>query len=234
MKHEALIIIPARGGSKGILRKNMALIGGKPLVKFAFDAAKEANLPGRICLSTDDAEIREFGLREGAEAPFIRPAELARDESSTVSVIQHALNWYSLHENFEPEFIVLLQPTCPFRTAQNIRESYQLMLENRSTSLISVNIVHEHPCEYIALARDGFSYIMEPPTKPGRQNFPRVFFINGAIYITKTDFLKKTNMLFDTGSQAYIMDRSESLDIDSPEDLDFANWYYDKKAQAKE
>ena len=97
-KNDCLVLIPARGGSKGIPGKNMALLGGKPLVEFTIRAAINAKLPGRICLSTDDQKIRSFGLSFPIEAPFLRPDELAQDDSDSLSVIKHALDWYS--ENY--------------------------------------------------------------------------------------------------------------------------------------
>jgi len=226
---QALTIIPARGGSKGIPLKNMAPLGGKPLIEFTLRAALDAGLPGRVCLSTDHQGIREFGLGHGIEAPFLRPAELAQDSSSSLSVIEHALDWYRREENFQPDYLVLLQPTCPFRTARNIIEAYRDITEKSGNSLFSVNAVREHPCEYIVRNDDGFAYVMTPPDKPGRQNFPEVFFINGAIYMTRVDFLSGTGRLYDEHAGTYVMAADESLDIDEPEDLAFANWLYDRK-----
>lgn len=223
---QSLLLIPARGGSKGIPKKNIADVGGRPLVEFSIVAALDAQVPGRICLTTDDEEIRAIGLRHSVEAPFLRPVELAQDSSSTISVVLHALRWYEEEADFHPEYVVLLQPTCPFRTARNIHEAYELILEKKSDNLISVNKVNEHPCEYVMSRPGGFSYVMRPPEKTGRQNFPEVFFINGAIYITSVEYFKKTGRLFDENAILYVMKKSESLDIDTPEDLDYANWHY--------
>lgn len=225
---QTMLLIPARGGSKGIPRKNIALIGGKPLIEFSITAALDARVPGRVCLTTDDEEIRKIGLRHAVEAPFLRPKELAGDDIGAIPVIEHALRWYEEEAGFHPEYIVLLQPTCPFRTARNISEAYELILEKKSDSLISVSRVSEHPCEYVMPRPGGFTYVMKPPEKPGRQNFPEVFFINGAIYITTVEYFKKTGRLFDENAILYVMKRSESLDIDTPEDLDYANWRYAK------
>jgi CMP-N,N'-diacetyllegionaminic acid synthase len=211
----------------------MALIGERPLIDFTIRAALGAALPGKICLTTDDAEIRKYGMNAGVEVPFLRPTELAQDGSSTLSVIEHAIQWYENH-GFEPQHIILLQPTSPFRSSRSIREAYDMIRQSNADALISVNAVHEHPCEYIIHGDRRFSYVMKPPDKPGRQNFPHVYCINGAIYIARTAFLKKTGMLFDTSSLIYVMDRSESLDIDNPEDLEFANWIYENKLKPKE
>ncbi len=223
-----LILIPARGGSKGIPRKNIALIGGIPMVSFTIKAAIEAALPGRICLSTDDEEIRSLGLKFSIEAPFIRPHVLAQDDSSTISVIQHALDWYDINSDFHPTAVVLLQPTSPFRSVSSITAAYRMFQDTGANSLISVNVVSEHPCEYIMRTDTGFRFVLEPPEKCGRQNFPEVFFINGAICIVKVSFLKNNGILFDKNSQLYEIPQHESLDIDTPMDLEHANWIYDR------
>lgn len=216
---ESLVIIPARAGSKGIPNKNMSLIDNIPLIEFTIRAALASNIKGRICLSTDSPEIRDFGLSCGIEAPFIRPAELAGDNSSSLDVIKHAIDWYNTNTDFKPDYIVLLQPTCPFRSPDSIKGSINLITEKDSESLISVNKVINHPCEYIIKSNDGFSYVMDPPGTPGRQNFPEVYFINGAIYICKTKFFKETGQLFNRNALFYELDVSESIDIDDPEDL---------------
>ncbi len=231
---ESLILIPARGGSKGIPGKNLALLGGKPLIEHTIRAALDAGLPARICLTTDDERIREFGLTFPVEAPFLRPAELSQDGSGMIPVIQHALQWYKHNENFTPRFLILLQPTCPFRTAQNVREAYQMIIEENSHALISVNPVNEHPCEYVVQEGRGFSYVMDPPELPGRQNFPKVYFINGAIYMVASSFFLRQGTLFDKKALLYVMKQNESLDIDMPEQLDFANWFYEKTRKQKE
>ncbi|KJU81344.1 CMP-N-acetlyneuraminic acid synthetase [Candidatus Magnetobacterium bavaricum] len=223
-----LILIPARGGSKGIPRKNMALIGDVPLLTFTIKAAIEAALPGRICLSTDDEEMRSFGLGFSIEVPFLRPQAFARDDSSMISVIKHALDWYDINYDFHPTAIMLLQPTCPFRKASSIIAAYHMFQRKDVDSLISVNVVSEHPCEYIIRTDTGFKFVMEPPDKPGRQNFPEVFFINGAIFITKVSFFKDKERLFDKNAQLYKITQNESLDIDTPMDIEYANWVYER------
>jgi CMP-N,N'-diacetyllegionaminic acid synthase len=226
---ECLILIPARGGSKGIPRKNLALISGIPLIAFTIKAALEAALPGRICLSTDDEEIRSCGLQFNIEAPFVRPHELAQDDSSTISVVRHALDWYEVNADFHPTAIVLLQPTCPFRSAASISAAYHAFQNTKADSLITVNAVSEHPCEYVIKDEKDFRFVLEPPEKPGRQNFPEVFFINGAIHMTKVSFFKSTGMLFDKNAQLYEILQNESLDIDTSLDLEYANWVYEYK-----
>ena len=223
---ECLVLIPARGGSKGIPRKNMALLGGKPLIEFTIRAALEAHLPGRICLSTDDDEIRNFGLNFPIEAPFLRPSELAQNESDIIHAVIHAIDWYENNDRFFPDIVVLLQPTNPFRMPKSINDAYLSFIPTDANSLISVNSVRQHPCEYIIRHRKGFKFVMLPPKKPGRQYFPKVFFINGAIHITRVPYLRKTGKLFGEDAQLFEIGYYESIDIDEPEDLELANWLY--------
>lgn len=231
---ESLIIIPARGGSKGIPGKNMALLGGKPLIEHTIRAALDAELPARICLTTDDIDIRNFGLSFPIEVPFLRPSELALDSSDMSFVIRHALDWYVTQEHFIPRYIVLLQPTSPLRTSRNINEAYQIIVTKDGHSIIGVNLVNEHPCEYIVQRENGFEYVMVPPELPGRQNFPNIFFINGAIYIVSKIFFDKTGLIYDNKSLLYFMERQESVDINTLEDLYYANCLYERIAGQKE
>ncbi len=228
---EVLVLIPARGGSKGVPRKNLALIGEKPLVQYTIEVALATNFESRICLSTDDAQIRSLGLRLGVEAPFIRPQQLATDDSDILLTVRHCLDWYLENEGFDPKYIILLQPTCPFRTADSVIEALKLISKENAGSLISVNPVIHHPCEYIAESDGRFHRILELPEKPNRQNFPEVFFINGAIYITKASFFRSIGKLYDEEACLYRTSRTESFDIDDPEDLDYARWLHNERQQ---
>ena len=228
-KIDCLILIPARGGSKGISEKNMALLGGKPLVEFTIEAAINAKLPGRICLSTDDQKIRDFALSFPIEAPFLRPAELAQDDSDSLSVINHALDWYDGNYCFSPEFLVLLQPTCPLRNSETVIDAYKSIIATKAKTLMTVNPVKEHPCKLIMRGKRGYKFVLKPPRNPQRQNFPEVLAINGAIHIARVSHLKKTGNLYDNATQLYIMNRLESTDIDEPDDLEYANWIYENK-----
>lgn len=209
-----LIVIPARGGSKGIKRKNLVDLNGHPLIWYTLDAARKANLNANICITTDDSEIRDFAVSKGFDVPFLRPAELAQDNSGTIPVIRHAIEWYRNNRNYYPNNILLLQPTSPCRTAEDIMKACVIFEKSGKESLLSVNKVNEHPCEYITPKDNGFDYVMQPPLTPGRQNFPDVYFINGAIYICKCNFILDNDKLFDNKSATYEMSMNHSVDID--------------------
>jgi len=124
-KNECLTIIPAKGKSSGIPRKNMTKLGNRPLIEFTIKAAIGADIPGRMCLSTEDKSIRDFGLQFPIEAPFLRPDNLSKDDVSVIPVIKHALDWYEDNQGYKPEFIILLQATNPFRKPETIKRAYQ-------------------------------------------------------------------------------------------------------------
>src|SRR3989338_1201278 len=119
-------IIPARGGSKSIPRKNIKPLGGKPLIAWTIDAAEQAAVFDRIILTTDDEKIAAVGKQRGIEVPFLRPKELAEDATPTLPVLQHAVQWLKEHEQYEPDAIMLLQPTAPFRQASHIQEAVKV------------------------------------------------------------------------------------------------------------
>jgi len=126
-KSKILAIIPARGGSKGIPKKNIVNINGKPLIQYTIEVAKESKLIDRVIVSTDDDEIAEISEKLGAEVPFIRPAELAKDGTPTFPVIKHALKWLKENEKYKPELIVLLEPTFPLRTVEKVDEAIKVI-----------------------------------------------------------------------------------------------------------
>lgn len=225
-----LFIIPARGGSKGIPNKNISLLAQIPLLEYTIEAAlRSKGKKTRVVLSTDSDVIANNCKKfHGLEIPFIRPSSLATDASDCASVVEHALNWYRDNESFFPDYFLLLQPTGPFRNEKHIIDACSMIKKTKADSLISVNSVGRHPCEYIVPNdndNNTFSYVMEPPSKAGRQNFPKVYFINGAIYISKIDFFKRTGLIFDNRATLFNMEPKYSLDVDEPIDLVIAESY---------
>jgi len=223
-KYKYLILIPARGGSKGIPSKNIKKISGIPLIGYSICAAILSKIPSsKIVLTSDDITIIDYcGKFKEIKIPFIRPAKISGDNSKTTDAIVHAIDWFEENSDVKYESIILIQPTCPFRTYKQIQEAVKLYEQSAEHSLISVNEVETHPCEYIIPQNNYFKYVMNPPESPGRQNFQPVFFINGAIYITKVEWFRATNLLFNNHSTLYYMDRIYSVDIDTVEDLRYA------------
>ncbi len=223
---KVLGIITARGGSKGIPRKNVKLLGGKPLIVHTIEAAKASGIFDRIILSTDDAEIAEVGKEYGAEVPFMRPAELAEDTTPTLPVLVHAIKWLKENESYEPDGVMLLQPTAPLRKSEHIREACALFEKSNSDSVVSVSEVpgHHNPHWQFTLDADKRATIYTGETFTDivkrRQDLPKTFTRNGAIYLFKASLLcAEPPSFYGTDVRAYEMDDASSINIDSPEDF---------------
>jgi len=222
---EVLALIPARGGSKGIKRKNLVLFKGLPLVVHSIQHAKVCQRVTRTIVSTDDDEIRRVSLKAGAEAPFVRPRELAEDHVLDLPVFQHALSFLAEKENYRPEVVVHLRPTTPHRNPSWIDEAIQLLLEHpNADSVRSVSKPSQHPYRMFRIGTDGY---LDPVMKHEhplpyllrRQELPDMYYYNCVIDVTwpKTIFEKRSM----TGDRIfpYIMHPDDVIDIDSPMDL---------------
>lgn len=219
MKKKIVAIITARGGSKGLPRKNVLDLNGKPLIAHTIDAAKESQIFDKIIVTTDDKEIKEVSLKFGAEV-IDRPAELATDMASSMDVIEHSLKVLQKNEENYTHF-VLLQPTSPLRTATYIKESWSKYLKDDANSLVSVMEV-EHPPQKMLIEKNGEVTPLtkwEDLTKP-RQSLPKAYLPNGAIYICKIDKFMQGKNFFEKPLSIFEMDKKSSVDIDRKEDLE--------------
>jgi N-acylneuraminate cytidylyltransferase/CMP-N,N'-diacetyllegionaminic acid synthase len=212
-----LAVIPARGGSKGVPHKNIRLLGGRPLISYTIDAASGARLLDRTVVSTDDTEIAEIARQYGAETPFLRPAELARDESLAEPVLDHALGWLEEHESYLPDYVMLLQPTSPLRTAEDIDNAISLALEKDADGVVSVCPAKHHPYLIKRLGEDGqiSDFLTLDRTYKRRQDLPPAFGLTGAIYMVKRDILLESHTFYTDRTYPYIMPVERSLDIDT-------------------
>ncbi len=224
-------LIPARGGSKTIPRKNIKEMCGKPLIAYTIEAAKNAGVFDRIVLTTDDHEIAAVGKSYGAEVPFMRPAELAQDHTPSLPAIQHAVSWLRDKEGYEPDAVMLLQPTAPLRQASHIREAVDLFLESGADSVVSVVPIPAHYSPFWAVVADetgwGRLFLGDPIRKrvSRRQDFPYpAYSHNGAIYLFKTSVLfdPEHPSLYGERVKVYPMDERFSVNIDGQEDWDEA------------
>ena len=217
-------LIPARGGSKGIPRKNLVLLADKSLIQYTIDAALNCRSLDRVILSTDDEEIAEYGRQSGLEVPFIRPAELATDEASTRAVQQHTLQWCKANEGGFPEALVTLQPTSPLRTNRHIDEAVQRFRDKKADSVLGVTPVQDHPYEVVGFSEGAMYRAMERPAHVvRRQQYPPFYKINGAIYITLSSILLDQNTGYGERVFEYEMGLEESVDIDNLDDLQTAD-----------
>lgn len=209
-----LFLIPARGGSKGLPRKNLLPIAGKPMICYTIDAAKEVSEPGdEICVSTDDEEIIQVVEKYGVKVPFIRPEELSSDTSGSQEFIDHALNWYEeRNQNFE--LVVLLQVTSPLRNATHVKEAIAL-LTKEVDMVVSVKETDSNPY-YVLFEEDSNGFLQK--SKDGaftrRQDCPKVYEYNGAIYVIRITAIKSSGTLNLSKKRKYIMNKKSSIDVD--------------------
>lgn len=218
-----LAVIPARGGSKGIPRKNLRLLGGRPLIAYSIDAAKGAGSVDRIVVSTDDAEIASVSRSLGVDVR-LRPASLARDDTPTRDVLHHVVAELAA-EGYAPDAVLTLQPTSPLRTARHIDEAAALFAADPGAdSLVScVPVPHIfHPQSVMRRTDQGYLEPYFPATQPTRrQDKETAFARNGAaIYLTRTPRL--SDYVFGGRLIPYLMDAASSIDIDTLEDLEVA------------
>lgn len=213
-----LVVIPARGGSKGIPRKNICPLNGKPLIFHTIDAARGIVCDENICVTTDDDEIIELVEQYGLKVPFKRPANLATDEVGSYEVIVHAINFYENKGKYF-DIVILLQPTSPFRNSEHVKEALLLFTKDIDM-VVSVKETKANPY-FNLVEEDENSYLIK--SKKGnfirRQDCPKVWQYNGAIYIINVDSLKRQPINTFEKIKKYKMNEIQSIDIDTPLDL---------------
>lgn len=216
-------VIPARGGSKAVPRKNLKMLASKPLISYVIEAVLKSDLLNRVIVSTEDEEIAQVAKRFGAEVPFLMPPELARDEVSLIPVAQHAARYFD-KEGWKADIIASIQPTSPLIEAENIDSAINKLMETGCDSVVTVcKITHGHPYWAMKLEDDtltpvnpkGFRYLQ-------KQDLPPFYMINGALYVRRRKVLEEwSGHDFALGKdvRAIVMDEIKSIDIDSPLDL---------------
>jgi len=215
-----LALIPARGGSKSIPHKNLAPLAGKPLIAWTIEAALRSPTRLRVVVSTDDDEIASASRSFGAEAPFERPLGLAQDDTPTMAVVSHALWWFDENEGYRPERLLLLQPTSPLRTADDISAALALADEHRAESVVSVSSGATHPHLLKRVTEDGRLEDLSPHDAViRRQDLEPVFSLNGALYLAAREQLAKRESFYGERTYAYVMPPERSIDVDTPWDL---------------
>jgi CMP-N-acetylneuraminic acid synthetase len=225
-KHERgmVAVILARGGSKGVPRKNVQDLGGRPLISWSVQAAVASRSVDRVIVSTDDEEIGLCARESGAETPFLRPAELAQDHSPTIPVVVHALEWMAAHDGQQFERVVLIQPTSPFVTSNDIDSAHQIAVDKAADAVVSVVESRDHPYWSKRIVNDGRleSFAPRDPEVGRRQELPSAYALNGAIYLVRTDVLLRERTFYTDRTYGYVMPSERSLDIDTPWDLHVA------------
>lgn len=214
-------LIPARGGSRGIPGKNLADLGGRPLVAHTLAAAAAARRLSPVAVTTDDDRIAREAQAWNARV-IRRPRALATSHTPMIDTVLHAIDVLA-EEGLHPDAVALLQPTSPFRSAHHIDEAVARFLRGTAASLVSVHPVSEHPCECVRATRGGLRPAVLPPRgTTRRQQLPAFFYVNGAIYITRTEMLRRSRLFWDRRSLLYPMALVDGLDIDRPDQLTLA------------
>ncbi len=234
-ENRLLAIVPARGGSKRLPRKNVLPLGGKPLIAWTINSARDSDCFVDVLVSTDDVEIADAARAAGAMVPWLRPSELARDTSDIAAVMAHALAWYE-HEHGDVDAVVLLQPTSPFRSVASIFGAVRAYISQTGPArkpVVSVSPTTTHPAWTFAW-RDGE---LQPslgwePLELRLQDLPPAYALNGAVYVIPAEDIRLGLPIVRPGVLPYVMSGShESLDIDTEDDWEQASYWVQHASQ---
>lgn len=216
---KVLFVITARGGSKGVPRKNIKILGEMPLIAYKIIAAQKCHYENRIIVSTDDEEIAKVSREYGAEVPFMRPAELATDSASSADVVMHAVNWVCKNSKEHYDFVCLLEPSSPFASYKDLDEAIRLIVEYDADTLlgmkeaeVSTNFIHSLD-EKGGLSE--FYYAIKDLPSIRRQDQKKEYTMNGCMYIAKWDYFIKNKIFHSENSVPYIMSEETSIEIDT-------------------
>jgi len=231
-----IALIPARGGSKGVPRKNIRLLGGKPLIYWTINAAMQASNVDRIILSTDDYEIAEICKHTGIEIPFMRPKELAHDNSLAIDNYIYTVDRLINEFNYNIDPFAVLLPTTPFRNSLDIDDSIELFSRKNADSVISCSEL-PHPLSWAFDVDDEGRIDKSNNPKVNkmmnRQDETQQFMPNGGVYILKHSLLKETHSYYSENTYAHIMPLERSIDIDTELDFEFAEFMVNKHAKSQ-
>lgn len=224
-EQKIVAIIPARGGSKGIPHKNIKLFAGKPLIAHIIETAKKVPELNRIIVSTEDEEIAEIAKVYGAEVPFIRPKELAKDETPTLPVVRHAVTYLEEKENYRPDIVILLYSTSPLLKPERVSEAIKMLKKGNFDSILSVEEDRGH-----YWIEKGVDYErLYPKILKNRQFTEPLFKENGAICVCTETILMNYNTLLGKKIGFLIMQKEENIDIDGPLDFEIAEFLLKKR-----
>ncbi|MFJ8257662.1 cytidylyltransferase domain-containing protein [Peribacillus asahii] len=223
---KVLAVIPARGGSKGVLRKNIRNLFRKPLLAWTIEAGKQSKYIDRLIVSSEDSEIIEVAKTFGADVPFIRPKHLAQDQTPGIDPVIHALK-----ELPDYDYVVLLQPTSPLRLVEDIDGCIEQLLNTGAPACVSVTEPEKSPYWMYMLQEGGLMQplISQKEVAVRRQDLPSVYALNGAVYVARSEWLYETKSFLTEETVAFIMPKSRSYDIDTEEDFLLCEWMITKQ-----
>tara|TARA_B110000483_G_scaffold35497_1_gene43350 strand:+ start:3113 stop:3808 length:696 start_codon:yes stop_codon:yes gene_type:complete len=214
-EHRVLAVIPARGGSKGVSRKNVRLLAGKPLIVWTIEQAAQSRYIDTVLVSSEDEEICQVARQSGAEIPFVRPMELATDTAAGVDVLCHAVE----NSGGDYDYVVLLQPTSPLRESTDIDEAIERCVGKAATSVVSVAEATKSPYWMYQMQDGGELTPFVENAASNRQELPQSYALNGAVYVLEVPTLLANRKILDGQTLGYVMPAERSYDIDSETDF---------------
>lgn len=223
---KVLGVVTARAGSKGLPGKNLRPLGSKPLLAYTIEAARQSGVLDRVILSTEDQQIADVGREYGCDVPFIRPRDLAQDDTPHLPVIQHAVKWMAERAGYRPDAVMILQPTSPLRQPEDIRAAVDLLAGSNADSVLSVSEVpaHAHPMRVLRIDDTGAAvlFVTGAPVRHRinrRQDLPAAWVMNGAIYLCRSHVLTaREPSLYGDRVLVYRMPADRGLSIDDVQD----------------
>lgn len=226
---KAYSIIPARGGSKGVPKKNIRFLGGFPLIAYSIAVSRLSSDIERTIVSTDSQEIADIALSYGAEVPFLRPAEISQDHSTDLELFLHAIDWFKENEKIVPDLLIQLRPTTPLRTAEELNCAIRFIKGNdKADSLRSAHELSEPPQKMLQICKNGFfkGFFPDDPRPEyynlPRQSFPKAYQPNGYVDIVRPDFVQEENKLYGPNILAFIT--SFVNEVDKPDDFEYLEY----------
>ncbi len=219
-RQTVLGIVPARGGSKGVPRKNVRTLAGKPLLGYTADCAAASGVCDRVVLSTDDPDIAAVGRACGLDVPFLRPAELATDESAMLPVLEHVLEMLA-RESWRPDIVLILQPTSPLRRPDHIRRAVEQLIENHADSVVTVVEVPRHLSpDYVMRIADGrlHPFLADGARITRRQDARPAYVRDGTVYACWRTTIERYGNIYGNDCRPLLVGAHESLSIDSMDD----------------
>lgn len=221
--HRVVCVIPARGGSKGIPRKNIKKFADKPLIAYTIEQALLSKYIDRTIVSTEDHEIADIAKHYGAEVPFMRPETLAEDQVATVDVLLHAINWLEEEEKYSFDILVLLHTTTPLRVVKDIDSCIEMLQGTKTDNVFSVTEAHRNPYfNMVEINKSGYAALVKQGNFTTRQAAPLVYDMNSSIYVWWKKLLKEKKKIFLDKTKIYIMPKERSIDIDDSIDFKIA------------
>jgi len=223
--------ICARGGSKGVPRKNIRPLCGKPLIVHTIETARKCPLINRIIVSTDDREIAEIARKAGAEVPFMRSRELAQDDTAKLPVIKHAIQFLE-SQGYSPDIVVDLDPTSPLRTEKDIEACIRMVMAGEADNVFSVTRASKSPYFNMVEIIDGRVRLVKPLDRPAkrRQDAPEVYDMNASIYVWKRDALMNNETIYLENTRIYLMPKW-AIDIDDETDFEFVEYMLSRRTK---